>query len=119
MDAVVVYSSAQDVQEFLIGVASGRHSGFIRREIARVEMGEAGDWTEVASATEIGGRVDLLLAAIWRLEQVGVSCWHILRLWAGAVATIAVGVRVHDVASQSDELGIFAVHVEMNWGDLE
>jgi hypothetical protein len=102
MNVIVIFSCAQYREELLIRVASCGAPGLVWSQVARVKVLETRKWAEVSAAAQVGGRIDLLLPEEWaigRRQEVRVPRGKILSLRTLAMAPIAAGLCVYDVAA--------------------
>jgi hypothetical protein len=64
MKVIHVYASLNDLPKLGKRVAPFRQSGLVRRQVAGDDIGTTRyEWSEIVTAAQVGGRIDLLLPA--------------------------------------------------------
>src|SRR5271168_3728749 len=108
MDVVQVDASVHDLQELFERMAPFRQPRFVRRQVARDNVGAEitsitwrietrwKGWAEVCASSQVGGWVDFL-----RLAKVRVPTRSVIEVGRAArgVTRVAIGDRVHPIAA--------------------
>src|SRR5690348_11263957 len=97
----------------------------IRRQIARVEVWNSariGERPEIVASRQIGGRIHHHLSKKWplrRCEKIGISGRRVFDAGIERVASIAIGLRVDEVASEPYESPVLSFQIQRDRRNCE
>src|SRR5579859_2058117 len=112
MDVIEISAIPHDLNEFRKRVAAFRPTGSIRRQLARQDMRKRtgpGKSSEIPAPAQVRIRIDL-----GRLVKIGISTRGEFGGGACAMAPIAVGLRVDDVAAESYQFPVFSGQIQVH-----
>jgi|ERR1700687_3275421 hypothetical protein len=100
MEVIHVYPSLNDLPKLGKRVAPFRQAGLVRRQVAGDDIGTTRyEGPEIITSAQVGRRIDLLCPAKNRWEKEWVSRRRVLGFRASAVATVAVGHGIDQIAA--------------------
>jgi len=100
MEVIHVYPGLNDLPKLGKRVAAFGQSALVRRQVAGDDIGTTRhEWSEIVTAAQVGHRIDLLRPAKDWWEKVWVSILRVLGLRAGAVAPVAIGYGIDQIAA--------------------
>src|ERR1700687_5301877 len=115
MQIVEVIAGPQNLKEFRECAAPCRPRGFVRCQVARHNVRSTRHQrAKVAATSQVGSLIDDL-----RLAEVLVPAPHEFRLWARAVATIALTYGIDQIAAEPHQLVVRMAQIQRDRGNLE
>ena len=119
MEVIEVPAGSHDLKKLFKRTAPFRQSSFVGRQVARDDVRKPWDQREMLAAAEIILRIDLCRV----LAKVGDSTRHPFELGhaqgCASVATIAIDLRIDDVAPQSHQGTVFPGQIQRDRGYCE
>jgi hypothetical protein len=117
MEVIHVDACPHNLNKLFKCVTPFRTTSFVRAQIARDDVWKwawPGEGTEISAAAQVGSRINLR-----RLAKVWISTRSEFGFRASAVATIAVALRVDNVAAQSYQCPVLSIQLQRDRGDGE
>jgi len=123
MHVIEVFTCAKNSEELMKVHAPGCPPRFVGCEITRVQVRQfslAAERAKVAAAAQVSSWVCNWRPLVWtfrRRQEVWVAGTDVLSLRPAAMATVAIHLRIDQVAAQSDQPSISVFVIERNRGD--